>query len=452
MQRYFVVKRKNIAILAVFMMLSFIGLLGVQIRYSAELLSIKENTFDNDVKNSLYQVNKTIEEEETLFYINKYYGDKSTVSISAASVLRTYGKTSNKSLKERINVEHVEELIGKELENKAINTPFNVVFIDQEGNEFASDSALLHSDSIAQGQTRVYSQMLFTGDYSPRMNFMRVWFPERQRFIMMSLAPTTLFAVISTLLLFAVFIAVIVLMERQRKLDESKNDFMHNMTHELKTPISSISLASQMLSDDAVAKSDKMRHHLTSVISEETKRLSFQVEKVLQISLLENEKSIMKFREVDIHQIISTVAENFEIKVIGSKGSLVTELNATDPVAEVDELHFTNIIYNLLDNAVKYAKENEPIRLKVSTFNKPERQNTISISIEDNGIGIAREDQSLIFEKFQRVHTGNVHNVKGFGLGLAYVKKMVMKHRGEITVESTLGVGTKFTITIPKKH
>ncbi|MCQ2360096.1 MAG: HAMP domain-containing histidine kinase [Paludibacteraceae bacterium] len=445
-------KRKNIAILAVFMMLSFIGLLGVQIRYSAELLSIKENTFDNDVKNSLYQVNKTIEEEETLFYINKYYGDKSTVSISAASVLRTYGKTSNKSLKERINVEHVEELIGKELENKAINTPFNVVFIDQEGNEFASDSALLHSDSIAQGQTRVYSQMLFTGDYNPRMNFMRVWFPERQRFIMMSLAPTTLFAVISTLLLFAVFIAVIVLMERQRKLDESKNDFMHNMTHELKTPISSISLASQMLSDDAVAKSDKMRHHLTSVISEETKRLSFQVEKVLQISLLENEKSIMKFREADIHQIISTVAENFEIKVIGSKGSLVTELGATDSVAEVDELHFTNIIYNLLDNAVKYAKENEPIRLKVSTFNKPERQNTVSISIEDNGIGIAKEDQSLIFEKFQRVHTGNVHNVKGFGLGLAYVRKMVKKHRGDITVESTLGVGTKFTITIPKKH
>lgn len=445
-------KKKNIAILAVFMMLSFIGLLGVQIRYSAELLSIKENTFDNDVKNSLYQVNKTIEEEETLFYINKYYGPNSPVSISAASVLRTYGKNSNKSLEERINVEHVEELIGKELENKAINTPFNVVFIDYEGKEFASDSTILHSDSIAQGQTKVYSQMLFTGDYNPRMNFMRVWFPERQRFIMMSLAPTTLFAVISTLLLFAVFIAVIVLMERQRKLDESKNDFMHNMTHELKTPISSISLASQMLSDDAVAKSDKMRHHLTSVISEETKRLSFQVEKVLQISLLENEKSIMKFREVDIHQIISNVAENFEIKVIGSKGSLVTELNATDPVAEVDELHFTNIIYNLLDNAVKYAKENEPIRLKVSTFNKPERQNTISISIEDNGIGIARGDQSLIFEKFQRVHTGNVHNVKGFGLGLAYVKKMVLKHRGDITVESTLGVGTKFTITIPKKH
>lgn len=452
MQGYFVVKKKNIAILAVFMMLSFIGLLGVQIRYSGELLSIKENTFDNDVKNSLYQVNKTIEEEETLFYINKYYGQNSPISISVASVLRNYGNTPNKSLEERIDVAHVEELISKELENKAINTPFNVVFIDYEGKEFASDSALLHSDSIAQGHTRVYSQMLFTGDHNPRMNFMRVWFPERQRFIMMSLAPTTLFAVISTLLLFAVFIAVIVLMERQRKLDESKNDFMHNMTHELKTPISSISLASQMLSDDSVAKSDKMRHHLTSVISEETKRLSFQVEKVLQISLLENEKSIMKFRSVDIHQIISTVAENFEIKVIGSKGSLVTELDATDPVAEVDELHFTNIIYNLLDNAVKYAKESEPIRLKVSTYNKPERSDTVSISIEDNGIGIAREDQSLIFEKFQRVHTGNLHNVKGFGLGLAYVKKMVKKHRGDITVESTLGVGTKFTITIPKKH
>lgn len=445
-------KKKNIAVLAVFMMLSFIGLLGVQIQYSDELLSIKENTFDNDVRNSLYQVNKTLEEEETLFYIESHYGEEFPVSTSAASVLRMFSKAPKQSLEERIDVVHVEQLIRQELDNKAINTPFNVVFIDHEGKEFASDPALLHSDSIAQGSTRIYSQMLFTGDYNPRMNFMRVWFPERQKFIMMSLAPTTLFAVISTLLLFAVFISVIVLMSRQRKLDESKTDFMHNMTHELKTPISSISLASQMLSDDSVAKSDKMRQHLTSVISEETKRLSFQVEKVLQISLLESEKSIMKFRPVDINQIIATVAENFEIKVIGSKGSLETLLEAADPVAEVDELHFTNIIYNLLDNAVKYAKENEPIKLKVTTFNKPERKGTISVSIEDNGIGIAKADQALIFEKFQRVHTGDIHNVKGFGLGLAYVKKMVKRHRGEIIVESTLGVGTTFTITIPKKH
>lgn len=466
------------------MMLSFIGLLGVQLQYSRQLLLIKETNFDDDVSSSLYQVNKTLEEEETLFYINEAFGkemsgdldsieapfdsamqhlslsQKRSLTASYArkkialdnAAMRWFSEAPQKPLNERVDVEHTRSLIEKELSNNAISTPFFVSFVDYEGNEFGDDSTFVESKSVELLPNVIYSQMLFTGDYNHRLNFMRVWFPERQRYILTSLALITIFSVVSTMLLFAVFIAVIVLMLRQRKLDESKTDFMHNMTHELKTPISSISLASQMLNDDAVSKSDKMRKHLTSVITEETKRLSFQVEKVLQISLLESERSIMKFRPVDINTIIETVSRNFEIKVIGSKGKLETSLEATDAVAEVDELHFTNIIYNLLDNAVKYAKENEPIILKVTTFNNAHRPGTISVSIEDNGIGIAKENQSLIFEKFQRVHTGDIHNVKGFGLGLAYVKKMVMRHRGSINVESALGMGSKFTITIPIKH
>ena len=127
-------------------------------------------------------------------------------------------------------------------------------------------------------------------------------------------------------------------------------------------------------------------------------------------------------------------------------------LEAERCVAEVDELHFSNIVYNLLDNAVKYAKDNQPIRLKVRTWNKSERKNTISLSIEDNGIGIPSDQLSKVFEKFHRVPTGNIHKVRGFGLGLAYVKKMVIRHKGYITVESTPSVGTKFEITIPLKH
>lgn len=465
------------------MMLSFIGLLGVQLQYSIELFHIRESDFDDAVQRSLYQVNKILEEEEMLFYINEAYGKENAetsidtdtfplVSIESLSAkqqkafkesmarrklmftelaMRWFNQAPKKTLRERIDVEHVEALLKKELYNNAIETPFNMFFIDFEGNVFSSDTTYLQSDST-WNTIGCYSQMLFTSDYNPRVNFMRVWFPERSRYILKSIAPINLFSVVSILMLFSVLVSAIVLMVRQRRLSESKTDFMHNLTHELKTPISSISLASQMLSDDSVAKSDNMRRHLTSVISDETKRLSFQVEKVLQISLLENESSIMNFKPIDINQMVTSVVENFEIKVMGSKGSIESLLEAQKCVAEVDELHFSNIIYNLLDNAVKYAKDGVPIMLKVRTWNKPERKNTISLSIEDNGIGIPGDQISKIFEKFHRIPTGNIHKVRGFGLGLAYVKKMVDKHRGRITVESTPSVGTKFEITIPLKH
>ena len=476
-------KRKTIIILAVFMMLSFIGLLGVQLQYSIELFHITESDFDESVKRSLYQVNKIMEEEEMLFYINEAYAKESAdikldsdtfplLSIESLSdkqqravkesiarrkvmftelAMRWFNEAPRKSLRDRIDVAHVEELLKKELLNNAVETPFRIVFIDFEGDVFSSDSLFAISDSLINTKG-YYSQMLYTSDYNQRVNFMRVWFPEKRRYILQSIAPINLFSVVSILMLFSVLVSAIVLMVRQRRLSESKTDFMHNLTHELKTPISSISLASQMLSDDSVAKSDKMRKHLTSVISDETKRLSFQVEKVLQISLLENESSIMNFKPVDINQMVASVVENFEIKVMGSKGSIESMLEAERCVAEVDELHFSNIVYNLLDNAVKYAKDNQPIRLKVRTWNKSERKNTISLSIEDNGIGIPSDQLSKVFEKFHRVPTGNIHKVRGFGLGLAYVKKMVIRHKGYITVESTPSVGTKFEITIPLKH
>ena len=174
----------------------------------------------------------------------------------------------------------------------------------------------------------------------------------------------------------------------------------------------------------------------------------FWLEKVLQISLLENEKAIMKFKEADINTIVEDVVDNFKIKVKSKGGSIKADLKATESLATVDELHFTNVIFNLLDNAVKYAKHEEPLHLVVRTSNNDDLSQLI-IKIEDNGIGISKEHLKNIFDKFHRVPTGNVHNVKGFGLGLAYVKKMVAKHNGSIKAESELGVGTVFTIVIP---
>ena len=251
--------------------------------------------------------------------------------------------------------------------------------------------------------------------------------------------------IFTTLLLFT-FILTIAIISRQKRLSEMRTDFMNNMTHELKTPVSSISLASQMLNDPSITKSALMMQQLSSVIKEETKRLSQLIEKVLQMSIFEKESTALKLKEMDIHELILNIAGNFALKVESKGGSIETDLDAEDPYACVDELHFTNIIYNLMDNALKYSKE--ALFLKVRTWNG---KGKLAISIEDNGIGIRRNHLKRIFDKFYRIPTGSIHDVKGFGLGLAYVKKVVTDHKGSIRVESEPNIGTKFIISIPLK-
>ena len=233
---------------------------------------------------------------------------------------------------------------------------------------------------------------------------------------------------------------------RQKKLTEIKNDFINNMTHEFKTPISTISLAAQMLNDPAVGKSPAMFKHISGIINDETKRLRFQVEKVLQMSMFDRQKTMLKKKETDMNELIAGVINTFNLKVEQYGGKIESELKADNAVVNVDEMHITNVIFNLMDNAVKYKKPDCPIMLDVKTWNE---QGKLYISVQDNGVGMKKEDLKKIFDKFYRVHTGNLHNVKGFGLGLAYVKKIIQDHKGTIKVESELNVGTKFIIILP---
>ena len=226
-----------------------------------------------------------------------------------------------------------------------------------------------------------------------------------------------------------------------------KNDFINNMTHEFKTPISSISLAAQMLKDDTVRKSPSMMTHITTVIMDETKRLRFQVEKVLQMSMFDRNNTSMRLQEVDANAVVESVVRTFKLKVESYGGHLEASTKADDALVMVDEMHFTNVIFNLLDNAVKYRDEERPLELKVETSNLPDDK--LQITISDNGIGIKKEDLKRIFEKFYRVSTGNLHDVKGFGLGLAYVEKIITALNGTIKVESEVNQGTKFIITLP---
>ena len=244
-----------------------------------------------------------------------------------------------------------------------------------------------------------------------------------------------------------IFVYTIIVAFRQKKLTEMKNDFINNMTHEFKTPISSISLAAQMLNDQSVRKSPTMLQQISTVINDETKRLRFQVEKVLQMSMFDRGRSSLKIEDVDANAAIFNIVNTFKLKVEKYGGSIEANLDAMNAIVEVDEMHFTNVIFNLLDNAVKYRSQERPLRLQVNSRDIGE--DSLEVTVADNGIGIRRDDLKKIFEKFYRVNTGNRHDVKGFGLGLAYVRKMVDELGGTINVESEINVGTKFIIILP---
>lgn len=202
-----------------------------------------------------------------------------------------------------------------------------------------------------------------------------------------------------------------------------------------------------MLNDPAVRKSPEMMQKVSSVITDETKRLRFQVEKVLQMSMFERQKATLRMEETDANVLIYNVVNTFKLKVEQYGGTLTADLDAMDAIVNVDQMHFTNVIFNLLDNAVKYRSEERPLNLRVTTADQGDTN--LRITIEDNGIGIRKDDLKKIFEKFYRVSTGNRHDVKGFGLGLAYVHKLVNDMGGTISVESEFNSGTKFIITLP---
>jgi two-component system phosphate regulon sensor histidine kinase PhoR len=217
------------------------------------------------------------------------------------------------------------------------------------------------------------------------------------------------------------------------------------MTHELKTPISTISLASQMLQDGTIINTPKTVEHVSKVINEESKRLSFQVEKVLQMAVFNEGRLKMRFREFNIHETITTVLNNFDIRIKNKKGALNADLKASETLIKGDEVHITNVMFNLLDNAMKYSTGNPEI-----TVSTEDKNDHIVVMVKDNGIGIPKEHQSQIFDRFYRVPTGNVHNVKGFGLGLSYVKQVIDMHNGKIKVDSAVNKGTVFSIFLPK--
>lgn len=346
----------------------------------------------------------------------------------------------DKPLAERVNFKNLDQYIKSALIDNGVELNYHFRVIDGDGHE-----VYRCSDYVDEGSDVAYSWPLFLNDPPARMSVIKVHFPGKAGYISDSISfmiPSLIF----TLILLVTFIFTIYVIFRQKKLTEMKNDFVNNMTHEFKTPISTISLAAQMLGDPAVGKSPAMFKHISTVINDETKRLRFQVEKVLQMSMFDRQKATLKRKEIDVNELIKGVVSTFALKVESHGGKIESDLEAQDAVIFADEMHITNVIFNLMDNAVKYKRDEETMLLKVQTWNDSGK---LMIAIQDNGIGIKKENLKKIFDKFYRVHTGNLHDVKGFGLGLAYVKKIVADHKGTIRAESEVNVGTKFIIALP---
>jgi two-component system, OmpR family, phosphate regulon sensor histidine kinase PhoR len=253
-------------------------------------------------------------------------------------------------------------------------------------------------------------------------------------------------AIFFTLMIIAAFYVTVSALLRQKKLSEIKNDFINNMTHEFKTPLATISLAVDALRNEKVVSDREKSGYFTSIIKEENKRMNKQVETILQASLLDRQEQQLNLKSLHAHRIIQEALENVRLQLEGKGGFYELQLNAKTDLIEADEVHFMNVITNLIDNAIKYSKENLLIRISTQNTNR-----NLVIRIEDNGIGMTKETQRRIFEKFYRAHTGNLHNVKGFGLGLSYVKTIVEAHEGKIKVDSTIGKGTAFTLEFPLK-
>ena len=347
---------------------------------------------------------------------------------------------SDKPLRQRINFKQLDQDIRTQLLNNGIDIPYHFTVTTYNGTEVFRCSE--YSD---QGKEITYSQQIFTNGPAAKSGYLNVHFPDINAYIYSSIR-FMIPALIFTGILLLTFLFTIIVIFRQKRFSEMRNDFINNMTHELKTPISSISLASQMLSDKSVTKSNDMVNHLGNVIGDESKRLRFLVEKVLQMSMFDRKKVAFKMKERDINELVENIANSFSLRVEHTGGKVYTEIEAVESDIFIEETHFSNVIFNLIDNAVKYRKPDEPLNIYIRTWNPSAGK--VSVSIRDTGIGIKKENLRKIFEQFYRVHTGNRHDVKGFGLGLAYVKKVIDLHKGTITADSEFGKGTTFTITI----
>jgi two-component system, OmpR family, phosphate regulon sensor histidine kinase PhoR len=355
---------------------------------------------------------------------------------------RAWGELiGKKDVFSRMDTGQVNQILKNNLQEKGINQPFELGIINEKGKLFPV-TALVDSFSLVNSKMQA---RLFPGDIIPQNNYLYIHFPNKSAYVFRQIWLPVLSSILFIGIVIFCFIYAIRVIIRQKNLSDIKNDFINNMTHEFKTPIATVSLAVEALQDPELLNQESFRKRYLNIIKEENKRLGGQVEKVLQAATLEKKEFSLKLEYINLTEILENAKSQFTLQVENKGGKITLENEMTDPFLMSDAFHLSHILNNLLDNANKYSKEIPIIHIKAWDQN-----NFAFVSIQDQGIGMSKEVTKKIFDKFYRVPTGNVHDVKGFGLGLSYVKTIIEAHKGEISLSSEPGKGSIFTIKLPK--
>lgn len=344
---------------------------------------------------------------------------------------------------DRLNIEGIKPIIQTELSNHNLPLEYEFAVVDLKSDSIFKIKTNGFPESEAETK---YRANLFPQDFQYRDNYLLLLFPEKTRHLFHSIILLLSGSVLFTLIILITFTITIRTILKQKKVSEIKSDFINNMTHEFKTPIATISLAVDSINNPIIIKKQDQVRYYTNIIKEENHRMNSQVENILQMSLIDKKEMELNLGKHDLHPLIERAIKNIQLHIEKRNGRLNAQLTAQNTYFDVDENHFINVIQNLLDNANKYSPDKPDI--KVLTENN---KNGILIRVKDKGLGMSKDALSKIFDKFYRVPTGNIHNIKGFGLGLSYAKAVIQAFNGTIVVESETGKGSLFTIFLPFK-
>ncbi|HNX85819.1 MAG TPA: HAMP domain-containing sensor histidine kinase [Bacteroidales bacterium] len=421
--------RKIIIFTIISMTLALIGLMGIQIYWIQNASAVKEANFRRSVTEAMVKVVQKVERlEKTKALLTNQY--ESMLNFNRHLPYEAF-----------LTKEALDSILFLVLNSRGVDTRYEFGIYKPEGNQFLIKKSENYQKELIQ---KGYAFPIFQNDIYSSPEYLCIYFPQEKQFLLTELWGMLLISIILIIVIVYSFTYTIATIFRQKRLSEMKNDFINNMTHEFKTPVSTISLACEALSDKELRGSEELLDNYLSMIREENQRLSVMAEKILQAAVIEKGQLKMKKEKIDIHHIITDVIKNLKIQVEIKDGEIISNFGASRPLIEGDKVHVTNLFYNLLDNANKYSPKKPLIRVTTDNVH-----NGIVIQIEDNGIGISKNEQKKIFDKLYRVPTGNIHDVRGFGLGLNYVKAIVEEHHGKITLESEVNNGTKFRIFLP---
>ena len=438
--------KKNFPLIVVLITISLFGLIYFQILW----LNTARQTKEKQLRENIYIATSGAAEELTkpsslitsLNQSKEYFlRNKNNVSdVFSISVMDRFTKDEISSIIRNSFAKHFLEGI-----------PFEFAVSDNSisGNQMQSDNFFkFFSDSANNTNIAIPLETNNSGalDNITKEEFLVVIVPHQSAIVFKEIFWFIIGTILFTIIITTAFFLTIRTLLTQKKISEIKTDFINNMTHEFKTPIATISLAIDALKNEKVIADPTKSEYFISVIKSENKRMNKQVESILQASLLDNKEIQLNRKLISAHQLIQQAVDNSMLSLQEKNGKIATNLEASSDVIFADELHFSNIINNILDNAIKYSKP-EGVTIKLYTESKGK---DIKIVISDDGIGMSKDTIKQIFEKFYRAHTGNIHNVKGFGLGLSYVKSVIEAHKGTIKVESNLGIGSRFTILLPQ--